>query len=65
MLREVDEERRIGRVRADEEAAIRFTLGCREQSDIGSEGAVLRRLRNFTRVLTGGKPTYFWCLISL
>lgn len=65
MLREVDEERRVGRVRTDEEAAIRFTFRCREQSDVGSEGAVLRELRKLTRLFAVEKPTYFWCLTSL
>ena len=50
MFRKVDQERRVGRVRADEEAAVRLTVGRGEQSEVGVEDAVWRRKRKESKL---------------
>jgi hypothetical protein len=40
VFRKVDQQRGVGRVRGDEEAAVRLTLGRREQGELGGEDAV-------------------------
>lgn len=41
----VDQEWRVGRVGKDEEAAVRFAPGCREQSEVGGEYTVFGKGR--------------------
>ena len=71
MFRKVDQQRGVGRVCADEEAAVRLTLGRGEQSEVGGEEAVWEGRENFSNNsrgppnCAGGKLTYFWCVISL
>ena len=40
MFRKVEQQRGVGRVCGDEEAAVRLTLGRREQSEVGGEDTV-------------------------
>ena len=46
MFRKVDEQRRVGGVRGDEEAAIRLAVTRGEQSKLGREDAVYGEGRN-------------------
>ena len=50
MFRKVDQEWRVGRVRIDEEAAVRLTVGRGEQSEVGVEDAVWGRKRKVSKL---------------
>ena len=50
MFRKVDQERRVGRVRADKEAAVRLAVGRGEQGEVGVEDAVWGRERRESKL---------------